>query len=237
MIKTILFDLDGTLLPLDEDQFIKRYFDLLGKKFYSLGYNPQTMLDAVWEGTKAMVNNSGFISNEDCFWNAFEKKTGLLRQAIEQELILFYENDFDFVQKASISNPNVKEIIASLIEKKVPLILATNPIFPQIATYKRIRWAGLDPKSFFWITTYENSYFSKPNLKYYQWLLEKFNLLPSECLMVGNDVEEDMIASQLGIKTFLVTDCLNNRLNKDINLFDHGNMASLKSFLLKQTYF
>lgn len=32
MIKAILFDLDGTLLPMDQDEFTKGYFNLLAAK-------------------------------------------------------------------------------------------------------------------------------------------------------------------------------------------------------------
>ena len=31
-IKAVLFDLDGTLLPMDQDIFVKSYFGLLAKK-------------------------------------------------------------------------------------------------------------------------------------------------------------------------------------------------------------
>ena len=36
-------------------------------------------------------------------------------------------------------------------------VLATNPIFPAVATRSRIRWAGLEPEDFELCTTYENS--------------------------------------------------------------------------------
>ena len=38
MIKAILFDLDGTLLPMDEPAFIAKYAKLITEKFESLGY-------------------------------------------------------------------------------------------------------------------------------------------------------------------------------------------------------
>ena len=34
--------------------------------------------------------------------------------------------------------------------------------------------------------------------------------MPEECLMVGNDVEEDLVAGTIGVQTVLVTDCLIN---------------------------
>ena len=48
-----------------------------------------------------------------------------------------------------------------------------------------------------------------------------------ECLMVGNDVAEDMVAADLGMSTFLLTDCLINKPNADITQFAHGSFADL----------
>ena len=49
---------------------------------------------------------------------------------------------------------------------------------------------------------------------------------------VGNDVEEDMVpASALGAKVFLLTDCLINKKERDINAYPHGGFAELKEFL------
>ena len=41
---TILFDLDGTLLPMDQDEFVKAYFSKLAKKLAPLGYEPQKLI-------------------------------------------------------------------------------------------------------------------------------------------------------------------------------------------------
>lgn len=40
-IKTILFDLDGTLLPMDQEVFIKYYFGALVKHMEPEGYEPK----------------------------------------------------------------------------------------------------------------------------------------------------------------------------------------------------
>ena len=107
------------------------------------------------------------------------------------------------------------------------MILATNPIFPQVATYSRIRWAGLDPDDFTFITTYENSSYCKPNVEYYREIVEKMNLDPHQCLMIGNDVEEDMVSANLGMDSYLVTNCLINSKNKDLSNYQKGSMNDL----------
>ena len=68
MYKAILFDLDGSLLPLDEKGFIKIYFGGVSKRFEDK-YNSQEFLDALWKGTLAMMNNDGSDTNENVLEN------------------------------------------------------------------------------------------------------------------------------------------------------------------------
>ena len=49
--------------------------------------------------------------------------------------------------------------------------------------------------------------------------------------MVGNDFDEDMISSKLGMKTFLVTECLINKSNSDISLFNKGSFDDLINYI------
>lgn len=50
--KAVLFDLDGTLLPMDQDIFTKTYFGELVKKLVPLGYEPDSVVSAIWAGLK-----------------------------------------------------------------------------------------------------------------------------------------------------------------------------------------
>ena len=49
--------------------------------------------------------------------------------------------------------------------------------------------------------------------------------------MVGNDVGEDMIAATLGMKVFLLTDCLINKAGADIHQFPNGSFPELMEFI------
>jgi FMN phosphatase YigB (HAD superfamily) len=233
MIKNYLFDLDGTLLPLNEDDFIKKYFGLIGQMFYKMGLEPEYMIKKLWQGTKAMIDNSGEQSNEEVFWEVFHPEKAnqdFLKQSLEH----FYENDFWGVKSSTKKSEYADKIIKHLKAQGFRVILATNPLFPFVATKQRIEWAGLDYKDFALITTIENSSYAKPNLKYYQMILEKFDLLPEETMMIGNDAHEDMIAKELGIDTYLVTDCLNNKTNIDITSYKSGKLEELYFELVKE---
>ena len=44
-IKVVLFDLDGTLLPMDQDVFVKTYFKGIAAKLAPYGYEPKALID------------------------------------------------------------------------------------------------------------------------------------------------------------------------------------------------
>ena len=230
-MKTVLFDLDGTLLPMDQDVFVKAYFGGLAKKLAPHGYDPQKLVEGIWAGTAAMVKNDGSCLNEAAFWNCFAGIFGEDVRKDEPVFAEFYANDFQKVRESCGYDPRAKEIVDFLKEKGCTVVLATNPLFPAIATESRIRWAGLEPSDFAYYTTYENSQYCKPNPAYYREIVEKLHLDPTRCIMVGNDVGEDMVAAELGMQVFLLTDCLINKKNADISALPQGGFGELIDFL------
>jgi FMN phosphatase YigB (HAD superfamily) len=230
-ITTVLFDLDGTLLPMDQDIFVKTYFSRLAAKMAPRGYAPKALIDAIWAGTAAMIKNDGKCTNEQAFWNTFSAILGEGVRAEEPFLREFYENEFQGVQSVCGCHPAAAEIVRDLKTRGFRVALATNPLFPAVATESRMCWAGLEPSDFKFYTTYENSRYCKPNLAYYEDILATLGVSGKECVMIGNDVSEDMIAERLGMKTFLLTDCLINKNGEDISKWPHGCFEELKAFL------
>jgi len=230
-ITTVLFDLDGTLLPMDQDEFVRAYFGLLARKLAPHGYDGKKLIDAIWSGTGAMVKNTGVTTNEDAFWQDFSRFFG---ESAREDIPIFdeyYRTDFQKVREVCGYHPGAAQTLALVKSLGLRTALATNPIFPAVATESRIRWAGLQPEDFELYTTYENSCYCKPNLDYYRCILKILGVTPEECLMVGNDVTEDMIAQQLGMKVFLLTDCLINREGRDISAYPHGSFPELMAFV------
>ena len=233
MIKNILFDLDGTLLPMDQDIFVEAYMRSLSAHMLPYGYDPNALVKSIWGGTAAMVKNDGSMSNEAVFWNFFAGIFGEEAKNDEPKFEEYYRTGFSAVKKACGFLPQAKTTIERLKKEGFCLILATNPIFPPIATNQRVEWAGLSVEDFELITTYDNSRFCKPNLQYYREIFEKLDLNPEECLMVGNDVGEDMIAKSLGCKVFLMTDCLINKANEDFSFYPQGDFEALLQYITR----
>ena len=231
-ITTVLFDLDGTLLPMDQDAFTTGYFKLLAKKLAPHGYEPKTLVDAIWAGTAAMVQNDGSHTNEQAFWAKFAEIYGADKARDDQPLFEdFYANEFNDARGTCGFNAAAVETVHKLKDRGYRVALATNPIFPHIATEHRIRWAGLTPEDFELYTTYEGSTFCKPNVDYYREVARSLGVRPEECLMVGNDANEDMAARELGMDVFLLTDCLINAKNRDISVYPQGDFAALNAYL------
>lgn len=230
-IKTVLFDLDGTLLPMDQDVFVHSYMKRLAAKLTPYGYDPKALVANIWKSTGAMVMNDGSKTNEEVFWDCF---CGLMGSDVRQKedvFLDFYINEFQQVQHDCGFDENSASSIREIKKMGLRMTLATNPLFPSVATYSRIRWAGLDPVDFEIITTYENSRFCKPNPDYYRAILAQMGLKPEECMMVGNDVNEDMIAGSIGMKTFLLTRDLINKDNKEISAWPNGDLSDLLHYI------
>ena len=230
-IKAILFDLDGTLLPMNQDEFIGAYKSGLITAAAKRGYDPKRMGGAILAGLVAMIKNASDMTNEEVF---FKVLVGEYGESVMNDVDMFdefYQTDFQKIQEVCSLNPRTKEIIERIKSRGMRVVLATNPLFPAVATESRIRWAGLDKSDFELVTTFENSHRTKPNPDYYREVLDKIGLSPEECVMVGNDVGDDMVAERLGLRVFLLTDCLINPAGVDISVYPNGGMDELVAFI------
>ena len=232
-ITTVLFDLDGTQLPMDPTVFAKAYFGSLARRLAPHGYEAEKLIDSIWKGTAAMVKNDGTTTNEERFWQSFEITYGKDGRQDEEHFAAYYREDFDKVSTSCGYTPAARTIIDTVKACGLRTALATNPVFPAMATERRIAWAGLSTTDFELYTTYENSHFCKPNPSYYLEVMAKLGVCPEECLMVGNDVVEDMVAATLGCRVFLLTDDLINPHGTDISVYEHGSYSDLIAFIKK----
>ncbi len=232
MLDAILFDLDGTLLPMDNDEFTKTYFGLLAKSAYAWGYtDSEGLIASIWAGVKSMVKNDGTKSNYEAFWERFQKAIGRDCSKDVPKFDRFYENEFNLARAICGEAPLARAAVEAARRAAKHVILASNPLFPRVATENRMSWVGLSPDDFDWITDYSNSGFCKPNPEYYKDILKRFSLDPSRCLMIGNDVQEDMrAANSCGIDVFIVDDHIINRTGEEISC-KHGTYEEMVKFL------
>ena len=231
MIKTVLFDLDGTLLPMNQDVFVKDYFSRLCKFLLPVGFESEKLVRSIWQSLRKMSLDSSDKTNEQIFWQTFREIYGDGVVDTIPAFEKFYLEEFDKVSAVSSKNPLARKAVDLIKEKGMRIAVATNPFFPRIATEKRIVWAGFSPSEFELVTVYENSDRAKPNPEYYLMVARMLGVSPDECLMVGNDVDEDMIARDVGMDVFLLTDFIINKGNKDISGYQQGGFADLIEYI------
>ena len=200
--KAILFDLDGTLIDVDLNQFIPGYLKLLANSVAHL-IPPKKMVPAILKASEFINNNDGKIPNEEVFSNVFFPVEGYEKDDIQPLFTKFYEEDFKELQKFTKKKPEARKVIQTAFNKDYKVVIATTPVLPLTAIEQRLEWAGIGDFPYDLITSIENSCATKPNLLYYQLIFKFLNLSAKECIMVGDEAK-DMVCAKLGSQTFLV---------------------------------
>ena len=235
-MKAVFFDLDGTLLGMDMETFVMGYLKELCKMAAPLGYEAKALNDAMWACTGTMIKNDGSATNKERFWTEFAKIFGEKVYEDKPTFDKFYANEFHRVKDVcSGDGEAARAAVAAAREWADVVVLSTNPIFPRTAVESRLSWVGLKAEVFDYITTYENSTLCKPNPAYYHEIMGKLHLKAEDILMVGNDMQEDMLASRgAGItKQYFVTDCAINRDDTPATM-PHGALREFPAWLKGQ---
>ncbi len=202
-VDTLLFDLDGTLLGNDMDVFLRHYMRAVSRVVAGV-VQPEAFVRQLLASTQAMVDNlDPGTTNAEAFAASFYPALGLERAEAEPLFAAFYEREFPRLREHTQIKPAACSLLDVAVNKGYGLVLATNPVFPRAAILERMRWAGIADYPWLLITDYETMHFCKPQPGYYQEICQLTGREPEQCLMAGNDVEEDLVAGQLGMLTFL----------------------------------
>ncbi|AFV11162.1 haloacid dehalogenase-like hydrolase [Thermacetogenium phaeum DSM 12270] len=231
MFDVVLFDLDGTLVPMDLEAFIKAYFNSVCARFAGV-IPPELLVREIQQGTMMMLNDRDpKRTNYDVFWDYFPRRIGIDKDTLESLFEDYYEKDFPHLKNVTRPNPKARPVMETLLAKGVRVGIATNPVFPPRAIEERLRWVDVADIPYCLITTYDNMHYCKPHPEYYSEVADMLKVKPERCLMVGNDVEEDLAARKIGMKTFLVEDCLQNSRDLPIETDYRGSFQDLVAFI------
>lgn len=231
-VDTILFDLDGTLLPMDMNEFLKMYLYEVGRAFADLA-DTKAFIAYLLEATQYMLNNDGQKTNSEAFAEKFASRMDGRIDAYLERFERFYDEGYMNLKNYVYPNPLVKKAIETLKNKGYKLVIATNPIFPQKAVIHRIIWADLNPLDFQYITSFEKNRYCKPNINFFLEVLDSIGKEAYHCLMVGNDVQEDLAAYKAGLHTYLITDHMINRNEEKVTSTYTGGYRNFFEFVEK----
>jgi len=205
MLTAVLFDLDNTLALYDEPEFYGRYFEKIVPGFSDIMPKDE-FLDRLIISTVSLRKNNGEKTNRECFMDFFTEGYKGTREDLWQRFMKFYKTDYDTIEVAVRVPDRLDTVINRLLHSGLKLVIASNPIFPEVVQRKRMMWAGLDKVPFDFVTHMDNMSFVKPREEYYQQVCEMIGESPETCLMVGNDRVNDMVAAKVGLKTFLTNE-------------------------------
>ena len=203
----VLFDLDGTLLDIDFDSLMRTYLGALGPVVAPvLGVDPKTAVGLVLEGTEVMMGRHPGLTNKAAFDRHLLQRTGVDISAPEPEAVLaaFYDEVFPTFGSGHGPFSGTRAAVEHCLESGVSVGIATQPLFPARATRARMEWAGLGDLGLDVVSTYENSYSTKPRADYFKHMAERVGARVERILMVGDDPEMDMAAGRLGMTTWYV---------------------------------
>ena len=205
MTLTLLLDLDDTLLDTNLDTFVPIYFQALAQHMAD-HTAPPTMLRALIDGVNLMNESEDPTHTlEEIFDADFYAKLGVSKHDLIHVIEEFYDNVFPLLGQHTRSRPDAVPLIEWAISCGYRIAIATDPLFPRKATYHRLRWAGFEPERFELVSTFEHFHFTKTHPAYYAEVLGRLGWPEGPILMVGNDIERDLIpADRLGLKTFYV---------------------------------
>ncbi len=201
-IQAVLFDLDGTLIEVDLKKFIPSYLNLLSDSISHL-VSPKKVISKLLKASEAVNHNNGTQTNDSVFAEVFFPIGGYTREDIQPYFDKFYEFQFFELKKFTKKKEYARSVIQKIFEKNLKVVIATTPVLPLTAIQQRLEWAGVGDFDYSLITHIENSRANKPNLLYFQGIIDYLEIPPKNCLMVGDEAK-DMVAAKIGCPTFLV---------------------------------
>jgi len=242
ILKAVLIDLDNTLIRFNEEDFFRAYIPKVAKAFCDIMPFPLFYKKLI-ASSQALLKSDGSVSNAVYFSNTFSQGFEDRREELWKRFMDFYRTGFDPLKRLVTIPEGNPDLIDRLQEKNLKVVIASNPLWPMAVQKMRLAWAGLEHRSFDLITSIENMSFCKPRIEYYREVCKKIQERPEQCLMVGNDPVNDMVVTEIGMKTYLVEDgdaasvgplSLSHEIRKGMDARKHvpdfrGTLANLAS--------
>lgn len=202
MLHAVFLDLDNTMVLFDERSYFRQYFAKITPEFSDL-FTPGEFEERYLRAALSLKGNTGAVSNRDFFLENFCNGDACQGKAIWRRFMTFYGDGHSRIRVDASVPDGLNGVLDALRRSGLKLVIASNPVFPAAAQKGRLAWGDIDPGQFDFFTEIENMTFVKPRIGYYRQICQKIGEPPEACLMVGNDLQNDMVAKRAGLKTYL----------------------------------
>ena len=110
-IEAVLFDLDGTLIFLEQSEFLAEYFKSISAYTANKGYDAKAFMEALRVSTGLMFANDGSRDNKSLFWDKFFVYYGKYDESLIKDSDDFYISDFKDLREFARENACAKRAI------------------------------------------------------------------------------------------------------------------------------
>ena len=194
--KHLFFDLDHTLWDFEANAKLT-----LNEIYHSLNLSSRGITDFEKFYETYLYHNTrlwdryrkGFIKRDELRWKRMWLTLVDCKvndESLAREMGVRF---LDSLPTRTLLFPYALEILEWLSKKNYSMHLITNGF--EITQYSKLRFSGLD-KFFNEVITSEASNSLKPNREIFEYAFQKTGALPKESLMLGDDIDADIIGAQ-----------------------------------------
>ena len=204
-LRAVLFDLDGTLLDNDMDLYITHYLRRFAPHV-AHRVPPDEFVQAWMHGLQLMLRNADpHLTNQQVFDLSFYPRLGVAPEELRSSMEVYYTTSHPNLRRLATRRPGARETVEAMLDAGLKIVIATNPIFPEVIIGQRLEWTGIADLPFALVTTSENMHAAKPSQRFYREILDRIGVAPEETVMIGDDFINDVQPpSRLGIHTYWV---------------------------------
>ncbi len=191
MIRGLLVDLDNTLVGIDVDAFIERYTAAVAARV-APGQPDRGQAVIAGATYRMLTQRDTGRTNRDRLLEALAAEVGDDAADLWRRLEEASTAVLPTLRTLAHPLPGARETVLEARRRGLRVALATNPIYPRAVIVERMRWAGLDEGDVDHVASLEVSTDTKPHAAYFAGLAEALGLDLAQCLMVGDDPDQDI---------------------------------------------